>query len=31
MSIDLGINNLYTLGTNCKDVKENVIINGKTC
>ena len=29
MSIDLGINNLCTLGTNCKDVKENVIINGK--
>ena len=29
MSIDLGINNLCTLGTNCNDVKENVIINGK--
>ena len=29
MSIDLGINNLCTIGTNCKDVTENVIINGK--
>ena len=29
MSIDLGINNLCTLGTNCNDVKENIIINGK--
>lgn len=29
MSIDLGINNLCTIGTNCNDVKENVIINGK--
>lgn len=29
MSIDLGINNLCTLGTNCTDIKENVIINGK--
>ena len=29
MSIDLGINNLCTLGTNCKDVKGNIIINGK--
>ena len=29
MSIDLGINNLCTIGTNCKDVKENIIINGK--
>ena len=29
MSIDLGINNLCTIGTNCKDVKGNIIINGK--
>ena len=29
MSIDLGINNLCTIGTNCNDVKENIIINGK--
>ena len=29
MSIDLGINNLCTIGTNCTDVKENIIINGK--
>lgn len=29
MSIDLGINNLCTIGTNCNDVKENLIINGK--
>lgn len=29
MTIDLGINNLCTIGTNCKDVKENIIINGK--
>ena len=29
MSIDLGINNLCTLSTNCNDVKENIIINGK--
>ena len=28
MSIDLGINNLCTLGTNCKEIN-NVIINGK--
>lgn len=28
MSIDLGINNLCTLGTNCSDI-ENIIINGK--
>lgn len=28
MSIDLGINNLCTLGTNCKNI-ENIIINGK--
>ena len=28
MSIDLGINNLCTIGTNCKNI-ENVIINGK--
>ena len=28
MSIDLGINNLCTLGTNCKNI-ENLIINGK--
>ena len=29
MSIDLGINNLCTIGTNCTDVKDNIIINGK--
>ena len=29
MSIDLGINNLCTIGTNCADIKENIIINGK--
>lgn len=29
MSIDLGINNLCTIVTNCNDVKENIIINGK--
>ena len=29
MSIDLGIDNLCTIGTNYKDVKENTIINGK--
>ena len=29
MSIDLGINNLCTIGTSCKDVNENIIINGK--
>jgi transposase family protein len=29
MSIDLGVNNLCTIGTNCGDVKDNVIINGK--
>ena len=29
MSIDLGINNLCTLSTNCKEVKDNIIINGK--
>ena len=29
ISIDLGISNLCTIGTNCKDVKENIIINGK--
>ena len=29
MSIDLGINNLCTLGTNCEDIKDNIIINGK--
>lgn len=29
MSIDLGINNLCTLGTNCTDIKDNIIINGK--
>lgn len=28
MSIDLGINNLCTIGTNCKNI-ENIIINGK--
>ena len=28
MSIDLGINNLCTLGTNCKEIN-NIIINGK--
>ena len=28
MSIDLGINNLCTIGTNCKEIN-NVIINGK--
>ena len=28
MSIDLGINNLCTLGTNCKEI-DNIIINGK--
>ena len=29
MSIDLGINNLCTIGTNCTDIKDNIIINGK--
>ena len=29
MSIDLGVNNLCTLGTNCEDIKDNIIINGK--
>lgn len=28
MSIDLGINNLCTIGTNCKEI-DNIIINGK--
>ena len=29
MSIDLGINNLCTIGSKCTDVKDNIIINGK--